>query len=201
MIQSSIPLIESKSRGTPFARVLLIGGAGAVPAGGATHAAPGRFWASSRPALGPVCEVLAALAPGRVLPFAPGNSRKRGPELSGATASCKCRGGAPEGERARRGQVRGPRAHVCDARGRVPHSTRHRLDAPFGASPPSFVAGGGFWKSFSCFVIAKLGRERRRENDDARPPPRFAGGRKDHAGLSSQARHARENRDRAETKP
>ncbi len=28
----------------------------------------------------PVCEVLAALVPGRVLPFAPGDSRKRGPE-------------------------------------------------------------------------------------------------------------------------
>jgi len=35
-----------------------------------------------RPALRPVREVLAALAPGRVLPFAPGDSRKRGPKLS-----------------------------------------------------------------------------------------------------------------------
>ena len=38
----------------------------------------------ARPALRPVREVLAALAPGRVLPFAPGNSRKRGPEMSRA---------------------------------------------------------------------------------------------------------------------
>src|ERR1700685_2215552 len=35
-----------------------------------------------RPAWLPVREVLAALAPGRVLPFAPGDSRKRGPEPS-----------------------------------------------------------------------------------------------------------------------
>jgi hypothetical protein len=47
-----------------------------------SQTAPGRLRASYRPALGPVCEVLAALAPGMVLPFAPGNSRKRGPGLS-----------------------------------------------------------------------------------------------------------------------
>jgi hypothetical protein len=40
------------------------------------------LWASSRPALRPVREVLAALASGRVLPFAPGESRKLGPELN-----------------------------------------------------------------------------------------------------------------------
>ena len=33
-----------------------------------------------RPALLPVCQVLAALVPERVLPFGSGNSRKRGPE-------------------------------------------------------------------------------------------------------------------------
>src|SRR5579859_1843089 len=38
--------------------------------------------ATDRPALRPVCEELTALAPGRVLPFAPGDSRKRGPKLS-----------------------------------------------------------------------------------------------------------------------
>ena len=47
-----------------------------------SQTAPGRLRASYRPALRPVCEVLAALAPGRVPPFAPGNSRKRGPGLS-----------------------------------------------------------------------------------------------------------------------
>jgi len=41
----------------------------------------------------PVREVLAALAPGRVLPFAPGGSRKHGPRP-------RRRGGAPRGERA-----------------------------------------------------------------------------------------------------
>ena len=62
-------------------------GARAVPAGEARNFAPGRLRASTRPALRPACEVLAALAPGRVLPFAPGNSRKRGPGLSqGVTA-------------------------------------------------------------------------------------------------------------------
>jgi hypothetical protein len=46
------------------------------------------------------CEVLAALVPERVLPFASGGSRKRG--LSRAEAqNLGCRGGAPKGERAR----------------------------------------------------------------------------------------------------
>jgi hypothetical protein len=57
-------------------------GARAVPAGGTTHSALGRLRGPARPALRPVREELAALAPGRVLPFAPGGSRKRGPELS-----------------------------------------------------------------------------------------------------------------------
>jgi hypothetical protein len=57
-------------------------GARAVPAGKARNFALGRLRASTRPALRLACEVLAALAPGRVLPFAPGNSRKRGPGLS-----------------------------------------------------------------------------------------------------------------------
>src|SRR5260370_42009351 len=72
----------------------------AVPAGGLRNPALGRLRASNRPALRPVREVLAALAPGRVLPFAPGNSRKRGPELSQASKLGECRGGAPSGERA-----------------------------------------------------------------------------------------------------
>jgi hypothetical protein len=63
-------------------RVLLVAAAGAVPARGPTQSAPGRLRGPARPALRPVREELAALAPGRVLPFAPGGSRKRGPELS-----------------------------------------------------------------------------------------------------------------------
>jgi hypothetical protein len=76
------------------------GGARAVPAGGfapRSRAASG----TDRPALRPVCEELAALAPGRVLPFAPGNSRKRGPGVEPRGKSLgERRGEAPRGERA-----------------------------------------------------------------------------------------------------
>ena len=58
------------------------GWSGSGPRARNCQSALGRLRASTRPALRPVREVLAALAPGRVLPFAPGNSRKRGPELS-----------------------------------------------------------------------------------------------------------------------
>ena len=144
---------SSNHRGTPFARVLLIGGAGAVPAGGATHAVPGRFRASSRPALGPVCEVLAALAPGRVLPFAPGNSRKRGPELSEAIRLCKCRGGAPEGERPP--PVPSPASGGGKvARGRVPSDTA-LVGCAFRRSASLFRRRGRIWKSLSCLVVGK----------------------------------------------
>jgi len=47
----------------------------------------------------PDCEVLAALVPERVLPFASGDSRKRGPGRVGFPAHD--RGGAPKGERSR----------------------------------------------------------------------------------------------------
>jgi hypothetical protein len=66
-------------------RVLLVAAAGAAPARGLTQSAPGGFGAPLVRHV-PVREELAALAPGRVLPFAPGDSRKRGPKLSrGAT--------------------------------------------------------------------------------------------------------------------
>jgi len=66
-------------------RVLLVAAAGAAPARGPTQSAPGGFGAPLVRHV-PVREELAALAPGRVLPFAPGDSRKRGPKLSrGAT--------------------------------------------------------------------------------------------------------------------
>jgi hypothetical protein len=48
----------------------------------------------------PDCEVLAALVPERVLPFASGDSRKRGLSRAGMKPAT-CRGGAPKGERAR----------------------------------------------------------------------------------------------------
>ena len=114
------------------------GWSGSGPRGRNCQSAPGRLRASSRPALRPVREVLAALAPGRVLPFAPGNSRKRGPELSQRGKSLgECRSGAPEGERAptfgalpRPGT--GKWRHFSVWRG-------HWLDAPFGAPLPSFL--------------------------------------------------------------
>src|SRR4029077_7507985 len=111
-------------------------GARAVPAGGLRNPALGRLRASNRPALGPVREVLAALAPGRVLPFAPGNSRKRGPELSRGSKLGERRGGAPRGERAYRLSPL-PRPQ-----------TRPWLEAPIGAPPP-FVLWGGKWKWLS----------------------------------------------------
>jgi hypothetical protein len=67
--------------------------------GVAIHCARGRL--GHRPVRQvPDCEVLAALVPERVLPFASGGSRKRG--LSRAEVkNLGCRGGAPKGERAR----------------------------------------------------------------------------------------------------
>jgi hypothetical protein len=47
------------------------------------------------------CEVLAALVPERVLPFASGGSRKRGLSRAEVKNNLGCRGGAPKGERAR----------------------------------------------------------------------------------------------------
>src|SRR5208282_4283807 len=72
-----IPLIEGA-----FPEGMPEGWSRSGPRGRNCQSAPGRLRASSRPALRPVREVLAALAPGRVLPFAPGNPRKRGPKLS-----------------------------------------------------------------------------------------------------------------------
>jgi hypothetical protein len=64
-------------------------------------------FASCRSGPLPVCEVLAALVPERVLPFASGGSRKRWlkPSPSGPNSRLGNRGGAPKGERAR---SRGP---------------------------------------------------------------------------------------------
>ena len=114
------------------------GWSGSGPRGRNCQSAPGRLRASSRPALRPVREVLAALAPGRVLPFAPGNSRKRGPELSrGVRALAKCRSGAPEGERA---PTFGALPRPCTFRRRRLAVWRgHWLDAPLGAPLPSLL--------------------------------------------------------------
>jgi len=112
------------------------GWSGSGPRGRNCQSAPGRLRASSRPALRPVREVLAALAPGRVLPFAPGNSRKRGPELS---QGVKALASAAVERRKASGlplmaRFRAPRTfrwrHLIVWRG-------PRQIAPFGASLPS----------------------------------------------------------------
>ena len=70
--------------------------------------------------------MLAALVPERVLPFASGDSRKRGPGRVGFPAHD--RGGAPKGERS---------AYLL-GRGRACTSRRGNCGAPFGAPPPSW---------------------------------------------------------------
>src|SRR5579864_1759395 len=92
--------IQARSSGASTGDVL-IDGAAAVPARGLVTRSRAAS-ATDRPALRPVCEELTALAPGRVLPFAPGDSRKRGAEAEPRGKSLgECRGGAPRGERAR----------------------------------------------------------------------------------------------------
>jgi hypothetical protein len=88
-----------------------------VPAGVARNHAPGRLRASSRPALRPVCEVLAALASGRVLPFAPDGSRKRGPKLSrGVKALARPAVERREASGSRWGRSRARRCGSCKVR-------------------------------------------------------------------------------------
>jgi len=79
------------------------------------------------------CEVLAALVPERVLPFASGGSRKRGPGRVGFPAHD--RGGAPKGERSR-----------LSGRGCARASRRGNCGAPFGAPPPSLGSKDIFGK-------------------------------------------------------
>jgi hypothetical protein len=70
--------------------------------------------------------VLAALVPERVLPFASGDSRKRGPGRVGNKIPAHDRGGAPKGERS------AYRAAAAPA-----HRGAATVGAPFGAPPPS----------------------------------------------------------------
>src|SRR5579871_588640 len=72
--------MQARSSGASTGDVL-IDGAAAVPAGGLVTRSRAAS-VTDRPAIRPVCEELTALASGRVLPFAPGDSRKRGPKLS-----------------------------------------------------------------------------------------------------------------------
>jgi hypothetical protein len=111
--------------GTPFARVLLRAERERFSSSADIHCARGRL--GHRPVRRVSdCEVLAALVPERVLPFASGDSRKRGPGRVGFPAHD--RGGAPKGERP---------AYLF-GRGRACTSRRGNRGAPFGAPPPSF---------------------------------------------------------------
>ena len=77
----------------------------------------------------PDCEVLAALVPERVLPFASGGSRKRRlePSPSGPKSLFGNRGGAPKGERARsRGSPVTPVLSPVKRRGTEPRRAPHR---------------------------------------------------------------------------
>ena len=125
-------------------------GASAAPAGGVRNPAPGRLRDPARPALGPVREELAALAPERARsPFASGDSRKRGPRLSGGVRSPKRE---PRWSAERRAR---PKRMVCAsepsvARFRARSAFRRQrlfawrgqwLDAPVGAPPPLVIQG------------------------------------------------------------
>src|ERR1700692_2021551 len=81
-----------------FARVLLEAERERFSWGAAIHCARGRL--GHRPVRRvPDREVLAALVPERVLPFASGDSRKRGPGRVGSEIPAHNRGGEPKGER------------------------------------------------------------------------------------------------------
>ena len=116
----------------------------------------------------PDCEVLAALAPERVLPFASGGSRKRGPGRAGAKTSAKCRGGAPKGERARRwlSPLRdGPTGRARTARQTVyAKSVNCRGRTPFGCvSRRSASLLGRSWKGFLAVAWPSSNAEASRE--------------------------------------
>ena len=161
-------------RRTPLARVLLeaererfsrarpytarAGGSGNVPSGAC-----------------PDCEVLAALVPERVLPFASGVPGSAALKPSRGKTSAKCRGGAPKGERARSMRSElckdpglAPPASEEKETGRAPHRFPMRPGgAPVGAPPPFFqgrkflatLLGVAFWLGF--FGVSKA-RVRRR---------------------------------------
>ena len=77
---------KSRSQRDAFREGTPEGGAGAVLVNAAIHCAHGRL--GHRPVRHvPDCEVLAALVPERVLPFASGGSRKRGPGRAEAKTS------------------------------------------------------------------------------------------------------------------
>ena len=147
------------------------GWSGSGPRGRNCQSAPGRLRASSRPALRPVREVLAALAPGRVLPFAPGNSRKRGPELSQGVKALASAAVERRKASAPRKQMSAQTAYTC-LRGALPRPA-HIQAVTFGcvartllgcasrrSAPLGFIRGGK-----TCLVVRKPRTPLRRENE------------------------------------
>src|SRR5579872_1371597 len=142
--------IQARSSGASTGDVL-IDGAAAVPAGGLGTRSRAAS-ATDRPAIRPVCEELTALAPGRVLPFAPGDSRKRGPKLSqevkalASAAAERREASAPEARCGGNVAVawRAPRPKRAQAvtSGRVARLVMRK--APVGAPPPFYFFGAAF---------------------------------------------------------
>src|SRR5208282_985103 len=133
-----------------------------------------RLWEPIDRQLRPVREELAALAPGRVLPFAPGNSRKRGPGAEPRSQSLgERRSGAPEGERAsvkpasaEADGLRRLRTLVC--------GTRTMDGMRLSALRFLFMSRKRILKERMSFVswwLAQLGRQARRENEFLLPLP------------------------------
>ncbi len=139
--------MQARSSGASTGDVL-IDGAAAVPARGLVTRSRAAS-ATDRPALRPACEELTALAPGRVLPFAPGDSRKRGPKLSqevkalASAAAERREASAPEarcgGNVATAWRAPRPKRAQAVTSGRVARLVMRK--APVGAPPP-FI----FWR-------------------------------------------------------
>ena len=134
--------------------------------------------ATDRPALRPACEELTALAPGRVLPFAPGDSRKRGPKLSqevkalASAAAERREASAPEARCGGNVAVawRAPRPKHRQAVTSVGVARLVMRKAPVGAPPPFYFFRG---QSFRAVAWQDSGanKKTRRENSEARPVP------------------------------
>jgi hypothetical protein len=133
---------KSRSQRDAFREGTPKGGAGAVLVGVAIHCARGRL--GHRPVRHvPDCEVLAALVPERVLPFASGDSRKRGPGRAESKISDAAVGRRKASAPAPFFEVQGglgPPAVGRQERGRAPHRLSMRLPvgALLGAPPPFF---------------------------------------------------------------
>jgi hypothetical protein len=108
-------------------------------------------------------EVLAALVPERVLPFASGGSRKRGLSRAGAQKDLGCRGGAPKGERTRSMRSARPRSSHQEDRRKGARRIVFRCGPMVRLSAlrlPSFK-GGVSWLGFSWRFLGKARMRRR----------------------------------------